>query len=143
MENLNQEIKSAEEAQAAQYRANQEAQNAYYQSMGANAVASVYHTRSAADWAAAKNSDYMSALSSAGSLQNINTLDIVKSKKLLNERKTVLKQTKVHNVNLVSLLLEAGADPNVTNNDKETILIVARKYGDEAMVQLLLDKGAK
>jgi len=111
--------------------------------MGANAVASVYHTRSAADWAAAKNSDYMSALSSAGSLQNINTLDIVKSKKLLNERKTVLKQTKVHNVNLVSLLLEAGADPNVTNNDKETILIVARKYGDEAMVQLLLDKGAK
>lgn len=44
---------------------------------------------------------------------------------------------------LVSLLLESGADPNVRNNTRSTPLHLAAKYGRDEIAQLLLKKGAK
>jgi ankyrin repeat protein len=50
---------------------------------------------------------------------------------------------KVHNTNLVRILLEAGANPNTVNANKDTPLMIAIAYGDPEMVQLLRDHGAK
>lgn len=43
----------------------------------------------------------------------------------------------------VALLIERGADPNTETDDGRTALALARNAGDEALVDLLVQRGAR
>jgi len=46
-------------------------------------------------------------------------------------------------IQIIHMLLQAGADPNITGYAKTTALIWAAKYGNAKVVKMLLDNGAK
>jgi ankyrin repeat protein len=50
--------------------------------------------------------------------------------------------TKARNAETVRVLIRAGADLNVRDNERRTALVIARSSGDAAIVQLLLAGGA-
>lgn len=46
-------------------------------------------------------------------------------------------------MDIVKMLLEKGADPNIPNDDNESPLFWAEANGDKEMQELLLQHGAK
>ena len=54
----------------------------------------------------------------------------------------LIQAVRRNRVEVVRMLLEAGADPNLQNDNGETALILAARYGYAEVAQLLLDAGA-
>lgn len=59
-----------------------------------------------------------------------------------DDRRELVRWVPTGNIAEVQRLLDAGVDPNVARGDEQTVLMVAAANGEEAIVRLLLERGA-